>query len=152
MIDICQKNYTCNTSKQNYLLYEESPIWFHFYFNWIFPVNKLSKNEKKSQLIDNRHTRQIRCMHWYIFCHKQCGQVPLTFDSVLSHSNHRNSLGYLHIWFPQKDLCRKKDNICRVTNLMVFFFNSHCNYNKICVWSLVLYFGLWPWTLLTSNL
>lgn len=121
MIDICQKNYTCNTSKQNYLLYEESPIWFHFYFNWIFPVNKLSKNEKKSQLIHNRHTRQIRCMHWYIFCHKQCGQVPLTFDSVLSHSNHRNSLGYLHIWFPQKDLCRKKDNICRVTNLMVFF-------------------------------
>lgn len=58
-----------------------------------------------------------------IFYHEQCGQVPLTFDSVLFYSNHGNSLGYLHIWFPQKDLCRKNNNVCRVT-IFRGFLNS----------------------------
>lgn len=57
-----------------------------------------------------------------IFCHEQCGQVPRTFGSVLSHSNHGNSLGFSHIWFPQKDLCRKKKiiRVDRVTILRGF--------------------------------
>lgn len=131
--------------KQNYLLYEESPIWFHFYFNWIFPVNNLSGNEKKkNQLIDIRHTRQKRC--WYILSWTVWTGAPYFWFCSFALKPWKLSWIFTHL-VPSERSLQKKNNMCRSSNhFKGFSFNSYWNYNKICVWNLVFYSGLWPWT------
>lgn len=117
-----KKNY--NTSIQAKL----PPLWrvsntISLLLQLNFPRKQLVWKWKKKKSTHRYQTSNVQGKRGTgIFCHEQCGQVPRTFGSVLSHSNHGNSLGFSHIWFPQKDLCRKKKiiRVDRVTILRGF--------------------------------
>lgn len=139
-----KKNY--NTSIQAKL----PPLWrvsntISLLLQLNFPHKQLVwKLKKKNQLIDIRHTRQKR--YWYILSWTVWTGAPYFWFCSLALKPWKLSWIFTHL-VPSERSLQKKNNTCRSSNhFKGFSFNSHWNYNKICVWNIVLFSGLWPWT------